>query len=293
MATAVRCITSISRISRRHSILRSFSTASLLLSGHNRWSKIKHDKIKEDGVRSNERSQWSQNIRDAVKSNLYPRNQNRISLLTHALGNGGDPNSNAELSTLVAQAKKAGLPKDIIERAIAKGKGVSLSGDALEAVTVEAMLPPSVAFIIECQTDNKNRTLNDLRLLMKNIGGTLTSTSHLFERLGRIIFECGETLQEEKVMDHVLEAGALDMEIEDDRKSLLVYTEPSQTASIAQILAESLGLKLKSYEIVWVPRPGYRVEVDESQLGTHLPLQKIIGQIEEDSNVQAVYHNAA
>lgn len=197
-------------------------------------------------------------------------------MLTHVSGNGGDLNSNAELSTLVAQAKRAGLPKEIIERAIAKGSGVSPSGDALETVTLEAMLPPSISAIIECQTDNKTRTLSDLRHLVKNIGGTVTQTSHAFERRGRIILESESQIEEEKVMDHVLELGALDMEVGEDQRSVSVYTEPSQTASIAQSLAEPLGLNIRKYEIVWVPRPESRVGVAEPGSSTQLPLEQII-----------------
>ncbi|KAL8933323.1 MAG: hypothetical protein Q9216_006419 [Gyalolechia sp. 2 TL-2023] len=275
MAILNRCVSSITKSSdASHFGLRTISTSRVLLSGHNRWSKIKHDKVKEDAVRSKERSQWARSIQDAIKRN------------------GEDVNSNSELSTLVAQAKKAGLPKEIIERAIAKARGVSLSGDALETVTLEAMLPPSISAIIECRTDNKNRTLGDLRLLVKNVGGTVTPTSHAFERRGRIILESGGIIEEEKVMDCVLELGALDMEIEEDDNSVSVYTEPSQTASIASGLAESLGLSIRNYEIVWVPRPESKVEVDEPENSTQLSFEKIIGRIEEDSSVQAIYHNA-
>lgn len=186
-------------------------------------------------------------------------------------------NSNAELATLIAQAKKAGLPKGIIERAVAKGNGISLSGDALETVTLEAILPPSISAIIECQTDNKNRTLSDLRLLVKNIGGTITPTSHLFERSGHIIFESEEELEEEKIMEKVLEAGAVDMEIEEDQRSLSIYTEPSQTFSIARSLTASLGLRMRSSEIIWAARPESRVEVDESMTDAQTHLGKLIG----------------
>ncbi|KAL9602828.1 MAG: hypothetical protein Q9219_001523 [cf. Caloplaca sp. 3 TL-2023] len=163
---------------------------------------------------------------------------------------GGDLNTNTELSTLVAQAKKAGIPKDIIERTIARGRGVSPSGDALETLTIEAMLSPSVSAIIECQTDNKIRTFQDLRLLVKSGGGSVTPTSHLFERRGRVVLESEGTIEEEEILNHVLEAGALDMTIDEDQTVASVYTEPSQTASVAR-------------------------------------------KIEEDSSVQAVYHNAA
>ncbi|KAL8715620.1 MAG: hypothetical protein Q9225_006381 [Loekoesia sp. 1 TL-2023] len=260
MAAAIRCISSIPKATLTWPLgLRTISASRILSSGHNRWSKIKHDKVKEDASRSKERSQWVRSIQDAVKRS------------------GGDVNSNAELATLIAQAKKAGLPKDIIERAVAKGKGVSLSGDALETVTLEAMLPPSVSAIIECQTDNKNRTLSDLRLLVKNIGGTVTPTSHLFEKRGFIIFDSNEELEEEKIMEKILEAGALDMEIEEDQRSLSIYTEPSQTSSIAKSLTASLGLRMRSSDIIWAVRPESRVEMDESMTEAQLHLRNIIG----------------
>ncbi|KAL8946294.1 MAG: hypothetical protein Q9222_007288, partial [Ikaeria aurantiellina] len=159
------------------------------------------------------------------------------------LENGGDLQGNPELSTLVGQAKKAGLPKEIIERAIAKGRGVSLSGEPLQTMTLEAILPSSVSAIIECQTDNKKRTLEDLRRIIKEAGGTLTPTSHLFNRQGRITFGSEVELEEEAVMDRVLESGALDMTISDERTLLSVFTEPAQTSSVAQSLAHSLSLR--------------------------------------------------
>ncbi|KAL8734548.1 MAG: hypothetical protein Q9166_001448 [cf. Caloplaca sp. 2 TL-2023] len=191
--------------------------------------------------------------------------------------NGGDPASNSELSTIVAQAKKSGFPKDLIERAIAKGKGVSLSGDPLQIVTVEAMLPPSVSTIIKCQTDNKKRTLEDLRLLVKEAGGMVTPTSHLFDRRGHITFMSKKELEEERIMEQVLEVGALDMEIKEDRRSLSIYTEPNETASIAQSLSASLGLSLSSYEIIWVARPESLVDVGEAEEEeARLSLEEII-----------------
>ncbi|KAL9591669.1 MAG: hypothetical protein Q9179_007492 [Wetmoreana sp. 5 TL-2023] len=175
----------------------------------------------------------------------------------------------------MAQAKKAGLPKDIIERAIAKGKGVSQSGAALQTVTLEAMLPPTISAIIECQTDNKKRTLEDIRLIVKNLGGTVTPTSHLFERRGHVILDSERPLEEEGVMEAVLEAGALDMELHGDEKTLSIYTKPNQTTSIAHSLVSSLGLILRRSEIIWVAKPESLVEA-EADAETQLPLEEII-----------------
>ncbi|KAL8687968.1 MAG: hypothetical protein Q9218_006001 [Villophora microphyllina] len=250
-------------------------TTQIRCSGHNRWSKIKHDKVKEDAVRSKERSQLSRNIQDAVKKN------------------GENPDTNGELSTILAQAKKAGLPKDVIERAVAKGRGLSLSGEPLQTVTLEAMLPPSVSAIIECQTDNKTRTLNDLRLIVKNIGGRVTATSHLFERRGHIILDSDVLLEEEDVLEKIFETEAVDYEFEEGELSLSVYTEPDKTTSIAQTLSDSLDLKIRSYDMTWVPRPESLVEVEGTKDTGQMPLDEIISQIEADPSVQAVYHNAA
>ncbi|KAL8847339.1 MAG: hypothetical protein Q9221_007622 [Calogaya cf. arnoldii] len=190
---------------------------------------------------------------------------------------GGDPTTNSELSTLVAQAKKNGAPNDLIERAIAKGKGLSLSGQPLQTMTIEAMLPPSVSTIIECQTDNKKRTLGDLRLLVKEAGGMVTPTSHHFDRRGHIVLKSKSELEEEKIMERVLEAGVLDMELGEDRKSLSLYTEPNETASIAQSLSASLGLILGNYEIIWVARPEYVIDVKEMEEEPRLAFDDIIG----------------
>ncbi|KAL8791521.1 MAG: hypothetical protein Q9213_000138 [Squamulea squamosa] len=285
--------------------LRAVCTTPLLASGHNRWSKIKHDKIKEDAVRSRDRSQWANNIQASVKSNIVSglfHYNNAYMWVEH----GGDPSSNSELSTLMAQAKKAGLPKSLIERAIAKGKGLSLSGEPLQSVTVEAMLPPSVSTIIECQTDNKKRTLEGLRLLVKEAGGMVTTTSHLFERRGHIILASEHEMEEERVMDAILEAGALDWRFSGDRKSVSIWTEPNETASLAQSLSTSLGLRLDSAEIIWVARPESVINVEDAE--EELPLHEIIGTLQHSSNpflanrsidrlegdpsVLAVYHNA-
>lgn len=93
---------------------------------------------------------------------------------------GPDPDSNPQLAAIVATAKKQGVPKATIENAIARGQGISPKGTALESLTIEAIIPPSVATIIECQTESKLKTLADIRLLIKYFGGSVTPTTHLF-----------------------------------------------------------------------------------------------------------------
>lgn len=146
-------------------------------------------------------------------------------------------------------------------------------------MTLEAILPPSVSTIIEFQTDNKKRTLEGIRLIVKNSGGTVTPTSHLFERRGHIILDSEGPLEEETVMETVLEAGALDMDIRGEERSLSVYTEPNRTTSVAQSLSGSLGLRLRSNNIIWVARSESLVDVEEAQDGARVHLEEIISML--------------
>ncbi|TKA71829.1 hypothetical protein B0A49_06172, partial [Cryomyces minteri] len=145
-----------------------FSTSAPLQSGHSRWSTIKHDKGKNDAIKNKQRSIHAHEISQASK--VY----------------GPDPNINPRLAHAIATAKKSGFAKASIEAAIARGQGVSASGAKLESLTIEAILPPSVAVVIDCETDNKLRTLADVRLLIKHYEGNVTPTNYLFAKKGRI-----------------------------------------------------------------------------------------------------------
>ncbi|KAL9609443.1 MAG: hypothetical protein Q9167_005798 [Letrouitia subvulpina] len=250
MAARPQCVTHASKevLSLRSSGLRRLATANTLLSGHNRWSKIKHDKGREDALRSRERSQWVEQIASSSKQN------------------GPNPALNPELASIIGAAKKTGLPKASIERAIAKGQGISKSGKPLENLTLEALLPPSVSAVIECQTDNRARTLSEIRCLIKELGGTITPTSHMFERRGRVILEYEEGLAEEDAMELVINAGAVDMEIQDSN-TIRVFTDPAHTASIARLLSASPRVKLKGYEMIWHPNPETSIDIDSTPGG--------------------------
>ena len=215
---------------------------------------------------------------------------------------GADPNTNPRLAALVAIAKKSGLPKTTLEGAIARGAGKSLSGANLEAVSIEAMMPSSVAAIIECQTDNKLRTLSDIRYIIKDFGGTVTPTNHLFERLGKIKLERAEDVKEEHVFDQAIECGATDVEVAEDG-NLVIYTEPQQTVSVAETLAKMTRLQVTSSDIIWLPKAETKVEntldraLDEF-IGM-LILTPIfsrradtdVDRLEEDPSVQSIYLN--
>ncbi|KAK2764949.1 hypothetical protein FQN54_008648 [Arachnomyces sp. PD_36] len=250
---------------------RSFSSASNLFSGHNRWSTIRHDKGKNDRAKSKERLWITKDIIQASK--LY----------------GPDPKFNPRLALAISNAKKASLPKSSIETSIARGQGISSSGAALESVTIEAMLPPSVAAIIECQTDQKARLLQDVRHIIREMGGTVTPTSYLFERKGKIVFEKVEGLNVDDYLDPAIEAGALDV-TEDEEGRLTVYTEPTDTKAASEKLAESTGLKIESCEVVWDPNKDTMTKVEDEEAAKNL--EDLVAAVREDSSVQEIYLNA-
>lgn len=190
-----------------------------------------------------------------------------------------------------------------MESAIARGAGKSLSGVSLENLTIEAMLPSSVATVIECQTDNRLRTMADVRHIIKELGGTVSPTTHMFERRGRITLEKAEHLKEEDVLDQAIEAGASDLETEGN-DHLIIYTEPQQTSSAAEALAKVAGLRLESLDIIWYPKAdslvqGVSDEVLEDFVGKHSlstpdgEAYMIADKLEEDPSVQNVFLNAA
>ena len=173
---------------------------------------------------------------------------------------GADPQFNPRLATVITAAKKQGFPKASIENAIARGQGRSPTGATLESITIEAMVPPSVAIIVECQTDSKARTLNDMKLAIKDYGGTMTPTSHMFDRKGKIVFEGSKKFGEEEIFDLAVEAGATDVQVDDDGK-VVISAESSQTTAVADTVAKSSGLKVESLDIIWDPKEDMMVNV--------------------------------
>ena len=175
--------------------------------------------------------------------------------------NGPNPQFNPRLATAIATAKKSGFPKASLESAIARGQGLSVSGTPLTNLTLEAMVPPSVACIVECQTDSKLRTLGELKHLLKEFGGSVTATSHLFERRGKIVLENSKGLREEDIFDSVVETGATDVEFNEDG-NVTVYTEPARTAATSKDLAAGLNFRIVSSDLVWHPKHDTMVEVE-------------------------------
>lgn len=172
---------------------------------------------------------------------------------------GPDLSSNHRLSAIVVSAKKAGLPKALIENSIARGQGKSISGQALEPLTVEAMIPPSIAFIIECQTESKARTLTYVKLAIKDFGGSMATTNHLFNRKGRIVFEKPSSQGNDPLFEQLIDEHTIGADFLDEEK-LVIFTEPNQTSGAAEAISKASGRRIESMDIFWDPKPETMVQ---------------------------------
>ncbi|KAF3399982.1 putative transcriptional regulatory protein [Penicillium rolfsii] len=250
---------------------RSISSSTPLLSGHSKWSTIKHDKAKNDKAKSKERQMMSKEIASATQ--LW----------------GADPKYNPRLTLALSNAKRASIPKNIIEAAIARGQGLSLTGQALESVTIEAMLPGGVAAVVECQTDQKARVLQDIRYIIKNGGGTVTPTTFLFEKKGRVVLERKDDANVDDFLEPAIEAGAMDIHA-DDKGRLVLLTDPSETKSVGEAFVKLSGLVIEELEMFWDPNPESLVDVQDKEQVKDL--EDVLSSLRDDPSVQDIYLNA-
>ena len=158
----------------------------------------------------------------------------------------------------------------------------------MDALTIEAMLPSSVATIIECQTDQKGRVLQDLRSIITRYGGSLTPTGFLFEKKGRIILEKKDGVGPDEVLEEAIEAGALDVSV-DDEGQVFVDTEPADLSAVAEKLGQALGVLVESASIIYDPKQESMVSLEGAAANE---LQTVIGMLEDDPSVQDIYVNA-
>lgn len=197
------------------------------------------------------------------------------------------------------------MPKANIDVAIARGQGKSETGAGLESATLEVMLAPSIAMIIDIESDHKDRSLKDLRPIVKKYGATVTTTAFLFTRQGRVALgrsagdteatdaatDKGEEEQEQDfddVMMRALDAGADDVE-KDDEGNIILWTQPNLTHQVAQDVATALGLNIMSSDIIWT-RTSDSVRVDDPEQAT--TLGKLLTAVRDYPDVQAIYINA-
>lgn len=200
---------------------------------------------------------------------------------------GPDPKYNPRLTLALTNAKRAEIPKPVIEAAIDRGQGIS-KGEAFEQVTIEAILPPSVAVVIECETDAKARLLQDIRYVIKNSGGSVTPTTYLFERKGRVVFEKKDGLDPDEYLDQAIEAGATDLSV-DESGRLVMFSEPNKTKGVGETLSKLAGVNVEEQEIFWDPIKDTLVSVEDEEHARKL--EETLNTIREDPSVQDIYMN--
>ena len=236
------------------------------MSGHSKWASIKHKKAIVDSRRG---AQFSKLAR---------------AIMVAARDGGGDPDANATLENAVRKAKEASMPKENIERAIAKGTGEDGEADAIETVLYEGYGQGGVALLVEALTDNRNRTGADVRHAFSKHGGSLGepgSVAYLFDKKGTIVIEAARYSEEELMV--AVEAGAED--ISTDEGVVEVITEPADFARVRNALEEA-GVEMESADVAY--RPSSLVPVDEGQAGK---LMRLIEALEENDDVDAVHAN--
>jgi YebC/PmpR family DNA-binding regulatory protein len=239
------------------------------MAGHSKWANIKHKKAAQDAKRG---KLWTKLIREIT--------------VAARVGGGGDPADNPRLRAAMDKGFGANMPKDTIERAIARGIGAS-DGDQVEELTYEGYGPGGVAILVEAMTDNRNRTVAEVRHAFTKHGGNLGtdgSVAYLFKKLGLLSFAPGT--EEDSLLECALEAGADDVRSNEDG-SFDVVTAPEHFGAVKDALVAA-GLEPANAEVAMVSDTFS--ELDEE---TSVTVMKIIDQLEDLDDVQNVYTNAS
>ncbi|MCD7786046.1 MAG: YebC/PmpR family DNA-binding transcriptional regulator [Oscillospiraceae bacterium] len=237
------------------------------MSGHSKWNNIKRKKEIADGAKAKVFTRMGREITVCVKEG------------------GPDPASNSKLRDLIAKAKANNVPNDNIERVIKKAAGDN-DKNSYETMVYEGYGPGGVAIIVECLTDNKNRTAADVRHYFDKFGGNMGTTgcvSFMFTRKGVIVLE-NDGVDEDKLMEDCFDAGANDFNVEDEM--IEVSTDPNDVYKISEKLS-GMGYKLVSAEDTMIPST-YTTLTDETQLKF---MGLLLDALDDNDDVQQVYHN--
>jgi YebC/PmpR family DNA-binding regulatory protein len=237
------------------------------MAGHSKWANIQHRKGRQDEKRG---KVWTRVIRE---------------IMVAARQGGGDPNANPRLRLAVDKAKAANMPADTVKRNIDKATG-NLEGVNYEEIRYEGYGIGGAAIIVDCMTDNRVRTVAEVRHAFSKYGGNLGtegSVAFQFKHVGQLVFAPG--ISEDKVMDAAIEAGADDV-ITGDDGSIEVITAPPAFEAVRHAL-EAKGLQAEIAEVTMRAENTIALEGDDAQR-----MQKLLDVIEDLDDVQAVYHNA-
>ncbi|PXF63178.1 YebC/PmpR family DNA-binding transcriptional regulator [Kangiella spongicola] len=237
------------------------------MAGHSKWANIKHRKAAQDAKRG---KIFTKIIRELVVA---------------AREGGGDPNDNPRLRAAMDKALGANMKKDTIEKAVDRGTG-NAEGDNYEELNYEGYGPGGVAILVECMTDNKNRTVGEVRHAFTKHGGNLGtsgSVAYLFEKRGQFVF--GDNYNEDELMEAALEAGAEDFITHDDG-SFEVLTTPEDYLDVKEALKEA-GFEAENAEVTMLPSTQAELDVSEGA-----KVIRLIDRLEELDDTQNVYTNA-
>lgn len=221
---------------------------------------------------------------DSKRSALFTKYAKTI---TVAAKDGGDPEYNSSLRVAIEKAKGIGMPNDNINRAIKKGTG-ELGGSSYDELKFEGYGAGGVAIIVDCLTDNTNRTTSAVRSLFDKHGGNLGTpgcVSYMFARKGVILIEKSEETEEDSLMDTALEAGAEDMVVHED--SFEIITDPADYHAVDDELRKQ-GYELVESEITYVPSVESRPEDEDLK-----KLKKLVDMLEDNDDVQTVNTNCS
>ena len=235
------------------------------MSGHNKWSTIKHKK----------------GAADAKRGKVFTKLIKEISVAAKI--GGGDPNGNPRLRTAIDKAKQENMPKDNIERAIKKGTG-GMEGVIYEEIVYEGYGPGGVAVLVEVMTDNRNRTVSDVRSIFTKCNGNMGEAgcvSWMFDKKGLIVFP--KSIDFDRLFEVALEAGAED--VADEEEQIEVTTDPSFFIEVREAL-EKAGFKYDSAEITMIPQTMIKLEGKPAE-----SMLKLMDRLEDNDDVQNVYAN--
>lgn len=236
------------------------------MSGHSKWSSIKHKK----------------GAADAKRGKIFTRLIREITVA--AKMGGGDPGGNPRLRTAIAAAKAENMPKDNIDRAVKKGTG-ELEGVSYEESNYEGYGPGGVAVLVDCLTDNKNRTVADVKYLFERHGGNLGEpgcVAWMFDKKGLIVIE-KDQVDEEKLLDLALEAGAED--VNEEESEFEVITDPSDFETVKEAV-DNASIPYTLAEISMIPKNTVKLEGKKAQ-----QMVNLMSGLEDNDDVSNVYAN--
>lgn len=238
------------------------------MSGHSKWHNIQARKGKADAARGKVFTKIGKEIAVAVKEG------------------GANPDGNAKLRDIMAKAKANNMPTDNIMKAIKKASGEQNSVN-YESIMYEGYGPSGVAFMVDCLTDNRNRTASDVRHAFERHGGNLGTTgcvSYMFEQKGLIVIEKNDDIDEDELMMEALDAGAEDCTSEDDVYEIV--TQPQDFSSVRESL-EKKGLQFVKAEVSMIPNMSVNIDNAVAE-----KVQKLMDSLEDSDDIQNVWNNA-